>query len=193
MANASFMKTLRYQSFPEFVKVLVDIGFLSDEGKNFLNEPIAWKEATQKILDATSTSEDDLLKAISPKTSFRDHDEKERLISGLRWLGIFSETKIIPKGSPLDTLCATLEEKMQYKEGERDFVILQHRFEIENSDGSKETKTSTLCEYDAPTGSGGYSAMAKLVGIPCGIAVKQVLDGIISLRGIIAPINSEIN
>jgi hypothetical protein len=49
------------------------------------------------------------------------------------------------------------------------FKILQHRFEIENSDGSKETKTSTLYEYGAPTGSGGYSAMAKLVGIPCGI------------------------
>jgi saccharopine dehydrogenase (NADP+, L-glutamate forming) len=50
-----------------------------------LKEPIAWKEATQKILDAASTSEDDLLKAILSKTSFRDHDEKERLISGLKW------------------------------------------------------------------------------------------------------------
>ena len=49
------------------------------------------------------------------------------------------------------------------------FKILQHRFEIENSDGSRETKTSTLCEYGAPTGSGGYSAMAKLVGVPCGV------------------------
>ena len=49
------------------------------------------------------------------------------------------------------------------------FKILQHRFEIENSDGSEETITSTLCEYGAPTGSGGYSAMAKLVGIPCAI------------------------
>ncbi len=79
------MKTLRYQGFPEFVKVLVDIGFLSDEEKNFLKEPIAWKEAAQKILDAASTSEDNLLKAISSKTSFRDHDEKERIISGLKW------------------------------------------------------------------------------------------------------------
>jgi saccharopine dehydrogenase (NADP+, L-glutamate forming) len=49
------------------------------------------------------------------------------------------------------------------------FKILQHKFEIENKDGSKETRTSTLCEYGAPTGSGGYSAMAKLVGIPCAV------------------------
>lgn len=89
----------------------------------------------------------------------------------------------------MDTLCATLEEKMQFEQGERDLVVgivsifktdlknmlihrikmLQHKFEIENKDGSKETRTSTLCEYGAPIGSGGYSAMAKLVGVPCGV------------------------
>jgi len=47
--------------------------------------------------------------------------------------------------------------------------MLQHKFEIENKDGRKETRTSTLCEYGAPTGTGGYSAMAKLVGVPCGV------------------------
>jgi saccharopine dehydrogenase (NADP+, L-glutamate forming) len=47
--------------------------------------------------------------------------------------------------------------------------MLQHKFEIEYKDGRKETRTSTLCEYGAPTGTGGYSAMAKLVGVPCGV------------------------
>ncbi|KKY14995.1 putative saccharopine dehydrogenase [Phaeomoniella chlamydospora] len=185
--------TLRYQGFPEFVKVLVDIGFLSDDEQSFLKEPITWKEATQKILGASSSSEADLLWAISSKTSFKDNDVKDRLTAGLKWLGIFSDSKIIPKGNPLDTLCASLEEKMQYEEGERDLVILQHKFEIENKDGSHETKSVTLCEYGAQTGSGGYSAMAKLVGVPCGVAVKQVLNGTISDRGILAPMNSKIN
>ena len=49
------------------------------------------------------------------------------------------------------------------------FQILQHKFEIENKDGTRETRTSTLCEYGAPIGTGGYSAMAKLVGVPCGV------------------------
>ncbi|KAM0800030.1 saccharopine dehydrogenase [Usnea florida] len=161
--------TLRYQGFPEFVKVLVDIGFLSDEERSFLKEPITWKIATQKILGSSSSSEKDLLWAISSKTTFKDNDEKNRLITGLKWIGIFSDSKITPKGTPLDTLCATLEEKMQFEEGERDLVMLQHKFEIENKDGSKETRTSTLCEYGAPIGSGGYSAMAKLVGVPCAV------------------------
>ena len=77
--------TLRYQGFPEFVKVLVDIGFLSDDEQSFLKEPITWKEATQKILGASSSSEADLLWAISSKTSFKDNDVKDRLTAGLKW------------------------------------------------------------------------------------------------------------
>ena len=182
--------TLRYQGFPEFVRVLVDMGFLDDEAKGFLKEAIPWKEATQKILPATSSSEADLKWAITSKAKFKDTEEKERIMSGLRWVGIFSDEKIIPRGNPLDTLCATLEKKMQFEEGERDFVMLQHKFEIEHKDGMKETRTSTLVEYGDPKG---YSAMAKLVGVPCGVAVKQVLDGTISEKGILAPMSSKIN
>jgi len=91
---------------------------------------------------------------------------------------------------PLDTLCVTLEKKMQYEGGQRDFVMLQHKFGIEHKDGSKETRTSLLCEYGHPKG---YSAMAKLVGIPCGVAVKQILDGTISEKGVIVPMSGKIN
>jgi saccharopine dehydrogenase (NADP+, L-glutamate forming) len=182
--------TLRYQGFPEFVRVLVDMGFLSDEAQPFLKEAITWKEATQKILATSSSTEADLKSAIASKAYFKDAEEKERILAGLRWVGIFSDEKITPRGNPLDTLCATLEQKMQFEKDERDFVMLQHKFEIENKDGSKETRTSTLVEYGDPKG---YSAMAKLVGVPCGVAVKQVLDGTISEKGILAPMSSKIN
>ena len=36
---------------------------------------------------------------------------------------------------------------MQYEEDERDFVMLQHKFLIENKDGSKVIRTSTLADY----------------------------------------------
>lgn len=35
--------------------------------------------------------------------------------------------------------------------------------------------------------------MARLVGVPCAVAVKQVLDGTISERGVLAPMNAKIN
>ncbi|KAG9246243.1 Saccharopine dehydrogenase [Calycina marina] len=182
--------TLRYQGFPEFIRVLVDMGFLSDDEQSYLKEDISWKEATEKILSATSSNQKDLEWAIASKAKFQSTEEKERILSGLKWVGIFSDDKIIPRGNPLDTLCATLEKKMQFEEGERDLVMLQHKFEIEHKDGKKETRTSTLVEYGDPKG---YSAMAKLVGIPCGVAVKQVLDGTISEKGVLAPMISKIN
>jgi saccharopine dehydrogenase (NADP+, L-glutamate forming) len=35
--------------------------------------------------------------------------------------------------------------------------------------------------------------MAKLVGVPCGLAVLQVLDGTVSEKGILAPYTPKIN
>lgn len=193
-ADTIIRGTLRYQGFPEFIKTLVDLGFLSDEEKDFLKPIIdvpvlSWKEATAKIVGSSSHSESDLAWAVASKTKFANNEEKDRIISGLKWIGLFSNEKIEPRGNPLDTLCATLEKKMQYEEGERDFVMLQHKFGITHANGTKETRTSTLCEYGDPKG---YSAMARLVGVPCAVAVQQVLDGKISQRGVIAPMSPEV-
>lgn len=178
--------TLRYQGFPEFIKVLVDIGFLSEDKHDFLNTPITWAEATSKIIGSSSHSKTDLISAISSKTKYTSDDSKDRILSGLKWIGIFdSDKKITPRGTPLDTLCATLEEKCQYEADERDMVMLQHKFGIEWADGRKETRTSTLVDYGDPKG---YSSMAKLVGVPCAVACLMVLDGRINKKGVLAPV-----
>ena len=181
--------TLRYQGFPEFIKCLVDIGFLSEEKNEDLTKDITWAEATKKIIGANEHGEQELTAAITSKTKFADDEEKDRILSGLKWIGIFSDKKITPRGTPLDTLCATLEEKCQYEKGERDMVMLQHKFGIEWKDGSKEIRTSTLVDYGDPTG---YSSMAKLVGVPCAVACQQVLSGKVTKKGVIAPVTWDI-
>ncbi|KAL8798361.1 MAG: hypothetical protein Q9182_006725 [Xanthomendoza sp. 2 TL-2023] len=190
-ASTIIRGTLRYSGFPELIRCVVDMGFLSQDSHDFLKpspNPLSWRDTTAKILNATSTSEHDLTWAISSKHTFLNTDEKDHVISGLRWIGLFSDDPIIPRSTPLDTLCATLEKKMAYEDEERDLVFLQHKFEIEHADGKHETRTSTLCEYGDPKG---YSAMAKLVGIPCGVAVIQVLEGKLK-KGLLAPYTPEI-
>lgn len=182
--------TLRFQGFPEFIKVLVDLGFLSEEEKPEFKKEGPWNEALASLIGAKSSSESDLKAKISELATFKDDADKERIFAGFKWLGLFSTNKITPRGNPLDTLCATLEELMQYEEGERDLVCLQHKFGIELADGSYETRTSTLVDYGDPKG---YSSMAKLVGVPCAIAVEQILDGTLSKRGLLAPMSPEIN
>lgn len=80
---------------------------------------------------------------------------------------------------------------MAYAPGERDFVMLQHKFVVEWADRSVQTLTSTLEAYGAPLGTG-HSAMALTVGLPCGIATQLILDGVLNMKGVHAPYTKEI-
>lgn len=66
----------------------------------------------------------DLKLTIKTTATFPNSEEKSRILSGLKLIGLFSDKKISPQGNPLDILCTTLEKKMQFEEGERDFVRL---------------------------------------------------------------------
>ncbi|KAJ2372240.1 saccharopine dehydrogenase (NADP+, L-glutamate-forming) [Coemansia sp. RSA 2607] len=68
-------------------------------------------------------------------------------------------------------------------------ILLQHKFEVENADGSTNTRTSVTLMYGEPDG---FSAMAKTVGVPCGIATQLILDGKITATGVVAPMTPEI-
>lgn len=187
--------TLRYQGNPAFVQALSDIGFLSIDELDILKPgapALSWREATAKIIGASSHSESDLAATVSSKAKFRGAEDKERILAGLRWFDVFSDKKVEQRGTPLDCLCASMEQKMGYQKGERDFVMLQHKFFITWADGKKEIRTSTLCDYGEPEGSGGYSSMAKTVGVPAAVTVLMILNGEIKQTGILAPVTPEL-
>ena len=145
----------------------------------------------QNAIGANDAKESTLVERVQALCAFPDEAEATRIVSGLRWIGLFStEEKVqVRAGNLLDTLCARLEVLMKYEANERDLVMLQHRFKVQWADGSEQTLTSTLEAYGYP---GGHSAMARLVGVPCGIAVQLVLDGVISEPGVHAPYSKEL-
>jgi len=69
-----------------------------------LTKAVPWAEATANILGSSSTSDKDLALAILSKTEFSSTEEKDRILAGIRWLGLFSQEPIIPRGNPLDTV-----------------------------------------------------------------------------------------
>ncbi|KAF9787757.1 saccharopine dehydrogenase [Thelephora terrestris] len=182
--------TLRYQGFPQFIKALVDLGWLDDTVKEWLTGDLTWAEVTQKAIGASSSSEVDLIARIKEVAKFPDELEASRIISGFRWIGFFSSEKVQPRaGNLLDTLCARLEGLMKYETGERDLVMLQHKFVVEWQNGKTDIITATLEVYGDPSG---HSAMARTVGIPCGIASQLVLDGVINQVGVQRPYTKEL-
>lgn len=93
--------TLRYGGFPEFIKALVDMGFLKDEEKSFLKESITWKDALKQQIGAASTDEKDLIAAVDSKAKFASPEQREHILNGLRWLGFFSNDKVSTPGALL--------------------------------------------------------------------------------------------
>lgn len=132
--------TLRYQGFPEFIKTLVDIGFLDDGEKPFLTQAksgLKWREVTAQAIGLeSSSSEKDIIEKIKSIAQFPNESEESRIVSGLKWIGLFSDDEVVVRsGNLLDTLCARLEALMKYEDGERDMVMLQHKFFVEWADG----------------------------------------------------------
>ncbi|KAF5380062.1 hypothetical protein D9615_006114 [Tricholomella constricta] len=183
--------TLRYQGFPEFISALVKLGWLDQNEKEWLVDNLSWAQVMQKAVGAADAEESTLVARVKELCAFPSESEATRIISGLRWIGLFSQTeKVVPRArNLLDTLCARLETLMKYEEGERDLVMLQHKFVVQWADGTEQTLTSTLEAYGSPQG---HSAMALTVGLPCGIASQLVLDGVLNTPGVQAPYTKEI-
>ncbi|KAF9880915.1 saccharopine dehydrogenase [Colletotrichum karsti] len=186
--------SLRYDGNPAFVRALINMGWLDTQPKTWLDgssEGLTLREVLLRCIDAERNDEATLIARINELCEFSDESESDRIISGLRWIGLFSDKPATLRGNLLDTLCAELEKLMSFQPGERDLVMLQHKFVVEWKDGRKETITSTLELLGDPNG---YSGMAKSVGVTCGIATQLLLDGepALNVPGVLAPYKAAI-
>jgi saccharopine dehydrogenase-like NADP-dependent oxidoreductase len=175
--------SLRYEGNPEFVQALKDLGFFNTEAQSWLKPGISWAKVLIKLTGASSAI--DIPLRIPALCMFESKDHKQRILSGLQDLGLF-EDKAAPipttGASLLDVLSTHLADLLSYEPGERDLVVLQHKFVVEYPGTSTnlpttETITSTLSLLgDSESTPGGCSAMARTVGVTCGIAAQLVLD-----------------
>ncbi|MQY56951.1 saccharopine dehydrogenase, partial [bacterium] len=135
----------------------------------------------RRLMD--NPAEEDIKKALGAHLSI---EEESDIIQRLEWLGLLSDEAItVSKGSALDILGARMLEKLQYEEGERDMIILQHQFIASYPDDKKEKITSTLIDFGIPDGD---SSMARTVGLPAAIATRLILEGKIEMTGVHIPI-----
>lgn len=116
----------------------------------------------------------------------QDDDE---LFNKLAWLGIFDDTPIgLQKATPAQILQHILEKKWKLDDGDKDMIVMWHRFVYNLNNEQGEIHASMVVKGDDPI----YTAMAKTVGLPVAIAVKMILNDTIKAPGVHIPIAKEI-
>jgi saccharopine dehydrogenase-like NADP-dependent oxidoreductase len=118
-------------------------------------------------------------------------DQDSPAIEMLEWLDIFSDEKIgIKNGTPAQLLEAILAKKWQLQQGDKDLVVMWHKFNyLDRTSGKEKILTSSM----GLTGDDdNHTAMAKTVGLPLGIAARLFLTGALQIKGLVIPTIREI-
>ncbi len=149
-------------------------------------------------LDAAATWSD-YLEAFLPRDPYRDLrgrtaaylgiPENSAVLEKLAWLGLFSEKPIGVEGrSPAATLQHLLEEKWKLGPIDKDLVVMWHRFRYATKGSHHEIHASLAVVGQDQQ----HTAMARTVGLPIAMASKLVLNGSLSDRGVLLPLQPDI-
>ena len=180
--------TLRYPGFSNLMWGFRELGLLEAEKKVRVRD---WAELVPAAL-ASKVGDEAVLRMGAAGAVRKALGEEELITSVLQagqWLGIVGggggegpkrPMPRVPRGelAPIDLFAALLGDRLRYEPRERDMVVLSHEFVVtkENQPAEEEVYKSSLIAYGDPK-EGGYTAMARTVGIPVAIAAMRVLDG----------------
>lgn len=172
--------TYRNPGWCETLKKIVELGLVDETPRNGL-KGISYREMTAGLVGAPA--DEQLKKAVATKLGIA---ADSAIMKRLDWLGLFGDETIRESGNYLDVLSARLQEKLYFKEGEKDMLILRHRFIVENKDKSRDLITSTLIDFGIPFGD---SSMARTVSLPMAIGTRLVAEGKIGMKGVLTPVH----
>ncbi|MGD8779822.1 MAG: saccharopine dehydrogenase C-terminal domain-containing protein [Ignavibacteria bacterium] len=183
-AKTIFRGTFRNNGWSDTLLKIANLGFLDDtEREELTNKTFAEVTASLIGLETTENLKAKLVAKL-------DIDTNSEIMQRLEWLGLLGDEKVSANPpSYIDILANRMLEKMPYKKGERDMILLQHDFIAEYPDGKTEHICSLLIDYGIPNGD---SSMSRTVSLPAAIATKLIIEEKINLTGVYIPNMPEI-
>ena len=107
----------------------------------------------------------------------------------LKWLGMFDEELVgLERGTPAQILEHILKKKWTMTPEDRDQIVIWHKFDFLDQGQPRQIQSHLVVDGDDPA----YTAMAKTVGLPLGIAAENMLKGKLKASGVRIPILPEI-
>ena len=182
-AQTMLRGTLRFPGYCKAWNVFVKLGLTDD---------------SYKIKNANTLTYTDLLSSFLPKgagsvkeklVAFMGTDMDAEVMTKLEYLELFANKPIkLKEGSPAELLQNLLEEKWLLKAGDKDMIVMQHQFEYELKGAKHKLNSSLVVIGDDEV----HTAMAKTVGLPLAITIKNFLTGKFTLYGVQIPLVKEI-
>jgi len=180
-ASTMFRGTLRYPGWCQTIRKLVVANWLDEKTIDLAG--LTFGKLTAKLLGTPGKNvRQEAMERLGLK-------EGSPALRNIEWLGLLADAPLpLAQGSPLDVLVAHMLSKMQYAEGERDMLVMQHEF-IAQYPKRRTRITATMIDYGIPHGD---TSMSRTVGLPAAIAVRMILQGQITLTGVHRPVMPEV-
>jgi saccharopine dehydrogenase-like NADP-dependent oxidoreductase len=176
--------TLRNKGYCGAWNVLVQLGCCDDSYSMEGVDKLTHRDFLDSFLDSADHSS--IEKKISANFGLDASGEE---MKRLQWSGLFSDELVgLSQGTPAQILEHILMKKWKLNDGDKDFIVMWHRFNYEQNGQKKEIQS-----YLTATGQDEIeTAMAKTVGLPLAIAADLLIEGRISSRGVVIPTVKEI-
>jgi len=177
--------TLRNQGYCKAWNALVQAGLTDDSYVIEDSEHLSYLQMMKAYLPPVINGE--TIESTFAKLIGEKHNSE--VMQKVSWLGIFSDEIIgIPRATPAYILQKLLERKWLLKPGDKDMIIMQHQFEYVMEGKKKKLISTLVVKGDDEV----YTAMAKTVGLPLGIASKLILNNKIKEVGVQIPVFKDI-
>ncbi|TFG94318.1 MAG: saccharopine dehydrogenase, partial [Calditrichales bacterium] len=165
-AHTMIRGTLRYPGWSETWSQIVRLGLTNDTMHVSHIERYSYRDLVEMLLPLHQSSAE-LEHRVA---NFLNISPTGKIMDNLTWLGLFSDEKIVCNGETAAAVMESLLRKMLFlPPGGRDMVALVHEIDADfaEENNKKEKIISTFVAYGEP---GGFTAIAKTVGLPAALA-----------------------
>lgn len=178
--------TLRNKGFCRAWNVFVQMGFTDNNVIIKDSHKLSFSEITDALLPASDADTGSKLRKFIAQIAGHHHDDIYHQIIYTDLLN--KKATGIENATPAVILQHLLEDKWKLKESDIDMIVMTHRFIYTINGKNVNLHANLVLKGENSV----YTAMAKSVGLPLGIAAKNILNGKIKSRGVVIPVTKEI-
>jgi len=177
--------TIRRVGFSKAWNMFVQLGMTDDTYVMEGSETMSYRQFVNSFLPYHPTDSVEIKMRLLLKI-----DQDDIMWDKLVELDLFNDKKIVelPKATPAQILEKILNDSWSLEPTDKDMIVMYHKFGFEKEGKKQQIDSKMVCIGDDQT----YTAMAKTVGLPVGIASLLILNGKIKTYGVQLPILKEV-